>query len=266
MESLPQSVFVQSGDAQTVTFYNAPKGGLTIRKLDSATDEPLQGAEFKITTVQGVPVDDNEGRTSTNGIYTTDANGEIVLFKLEPGTYTVTETKAPDGYAIDRTPQTVEVRENDSQTLTFRDTALQSLTIVKYEDGTTNPIAGVTFSVTDANGNPVGTGEYVTDADGRITIPGLTPGTVLTVRETRTVRGYQLNGTPRTIQIGAAANGNSLIFYDEPLSTLIVHNYIRGTNHEPLSGVELKIRTEPDAISANRTAYFTAATTGMSRL
>ncbi|MBP5719184.1 MAG: hypothetical protein J6X53_09480, partial [Abditibacteriota bacterium] len=210
----------------------------------AATDEPLQGAEFKITTVQGVAVDSNEGPTSSNGLYTTDAQGEIVIAKLLPGTYTVAETKAPNGYAIDRTSQTVDVHENDSQTLTFRDEPLQTLTLIKYEDGTTNPIAGVVFSVTDANGAPIGSGTYTTDADGRITIPGLAPGATIVAREIRTAQGYVLNGEPQTIQIsagGATGTGNTLVFFDSPLSTLLLHVYIDGTENEPLSNVGFKV-------------------------
>ena len=69
------------------------------------TEQPLSGAEFKITTLDGPPVDDNEGQSSTNGIYKTDANGEIVLLKLQPGAYRVAETKAPEGYVLDTTAQ-----------------------------------------------------------------------------------------------------------------------------------------------------------------
>ena len=165
----------------------------------------MQGAEFKITTVRGTPVDNHEGKTSSNGIYVTDASGEIAIEKLEPGVYTVVETKAPDGYALDRTPQTVTVNEDDSQTLTFRDDALQNLVITKYEEGTTKPLAGVTFAVADSAGNPLGT--YTTDANGQITITGLAPGTTVVAREIRTVRGYVLNGEAQTVQIASGGGG-----------------------------------------------------------
>ena len=90
--------------------------------------------------------------------------------------------------------------------LWFRDNPLQSLTITKYEDGTTKPLAGVTFMITDANGNRVGNGEYATDRNGQITITGLAPGTTVIAREVRTVKGYVLNGNPQTITIGNGAN------------------------------------------------------------
>ena len=107
LDETPQNILIQRGDAQKLVFRNAPKGALTVRKLDSLTGQPLSGAEFRILTVSGNPVDDNEGRTSSNGIYTTDANGEIVIAKLQPGVYKVSESKAPEGYVLDTTAQDV---------------------------------------------------------------------------------------------------------------------------------------------------------------
>ena len=118
----------------------------------------------------------------------------------------------------------------------------------------------MTFRLTDSAGTPIGggTGEFTTDGDGKIVVNGLVPGSTVVAREIRTVRGYTLNGTPQTIQItaaGAAAasltgtqaaaasagTGNALTFYDNPLSTLIVHKYVYGTKNEPLAGVTFKV-------------------------
>ena len=186
------------------------------------------------------------------------------------------------------TPQTVTVNPDDKQTLTFRDKALQSLIINKYEDGTSKPLSGVTFLVTDTNGARIGAGEYVTDQNGQIVIPGLTPGMTVVVREVRTVRGYVLNGNPQTITIGtggasvsartgtgsgaavsgtagtagtgtagtgAAGTGNTLNFYDQPLSVLLIHKYIEGTDNEPLANVEFKLTDSSGAEVGNGTYY-----------
>ena len=91
-----------NGDTQTVVVTNSPKGGLVIEKYDSVTKKPLRGAQFKVTNANGELTPDNEGLTSSNGLYTTDINGQIVLSKLLPGTYVVTEERPRR--TIGRTP------------------------------------------------------------------------------------------------------------------------------------------------------------------
>ena len=240
LNDVPQSILIKEGEAQTLTFYNAKKGSLTINKVDSVTKEPLAGAEFKITTLKGEPVADNEGKTSTNGLYKTDANGQIVLLNLQPGTYVVTETKAPVNHVPDANPQTVTVEADDAQTLVFENEPMQTLTIYKYQKGTTNPIAGVTFRVTDASGNPVGDGDYVTGEAGSITISGLKPGATVIAKEVKTADGYVLNSEAQSIELSTGKQ-NVLTFYDVPTTTLTIKKYIDGTENEPLAGVGFKV-------------------------
>ena len=59
--------------------------------------------------------------------------------------------------------------------------------------------------MTDSSGAVVGpsNGEYITDENGRIVINGLEPGTTVTARETKTLEGYVLDTTPKSIQIKA---------------------------------------------------------------
>ncbi|MCQ4864959.1 SpaA isopeptide-forming pilin-related protein [Pseudoflavonifractor phocaeensis] len=199
----PKSITLKSGKPNSLTFDNAPKGTLIIVKQDGETKKPLAGATFQVTTSTGEYVPNAGGAISSNGMYTTDATGKITITGLEPSTLVVTETVAPDGYVLDGTPQTVVVQANDVQTLTFYNTPTNTLTIQKYMEGTSIPIQGVTFLVTDSSGAVVGpnNGEYITDRNGRISIPGLAPGTTITARETKSAGGYVLDGTPQSILI-----------------------------------------------------------------
>ena len=141
-------------------------------------------------------------------------------------------------------------------TTDFTNTPKQNVIIRKYVEGTTTPLPGVTFFVTDSSGMPIGSadGRHITDENGMIVLSGLTPGTTLLVREVRTVKGYELNSTIQTIVVGAdgyaqpvrsaasaAGSGNELVFYDEPLSTLVIRKFIEGTDREPLAGVAFEI-------------------------
>ena len=250
-----QTVEVRNGETQTLVFYNDPLKVLSIQKYVTDSTTPIAGATFLITGSDGKTIGAN------NGNFVTDQNGRIVLENLTPGiTITAKETKAAEGYALSGEPQSITIQKGEAQTLTFYNSPLQSLTIYKYEEGTTNPIKGVTFRLTDGAGTPIGggNGEFTTDGEGKIVVNGLVPGTTVIAREIRTVRGYTLNGTPQTIQITAAGaamaspagtqaaaayagTGNALTFYDNPLSTLIVHKYVYGTKNEPLAGVTFKV-------------------------
>lgn len=115
-------------------------------------------------------VPDAEGAISSNGIYTTDENGQIVLMNLPPDTYVVTETKTIDGYVLDSTPQTVKVNTHDTQTLTFVNYPTGGLTIIKTDEETGKRIEGVKFEVQKMNGEVIG--QYTTDRNGLIPAAG----------------------------------------------------------------------------------------------
>ena len=119
-----------------------------------------------------------------DGVYYTDKAGEIVLLHIEPGTTAVVrEIRTVDGYILDGTPQDILIESGgDNQMLTFWNSRNQTLTIQKYVTGTSTPIEGVEFLVTDSSGAVVGpsNGVFTTDENGRIVITGLVPGTVIT--------------------------------------------------------------------------------------
>jgi len=117
LDSTPRSVIVEPGDTQTITIGNSPKGSLTVRKIDSVTKEPLAGVKFKIVMSNGELITGAGGATGSNGIYATDNNGEIVLTKLQPGAYSVTETENIESYEMDAQPHSVLVSANSAQTL-----------------------------------------------------------------------------------------------------------------------------------------------------
>ena len=155
----------------------------------------------------------------------------------------VTEVETIPGYTIDpaHQTQTVQVNPNDTQTLYFTNTPSTTLVIEKYIEGTTTPLEGVTFLVTDSSGAVVGpsNGEYITDEAGRIVINDLEPGTTVTAREIKTVEGYVLDGAPKSIEI-KAGEVQTLRFYNSKQGTLVIRK-LDSVTKEPLSGVEFEL-------------------------
>ena len=231
-----------NGDTQTVIIKNTKKGGLIVEKYDSVTKQPLYGAQFRITTASGELVPDNEGMTSSNSLYTTNREGQIVLSKLLPGTYVVSEVNPPDNYRKDPTPQTVVVNAGDTQTVRFYDDPLCTLTILKRDAVTKKPLKGAEFLVRYSDGHVVGpdNGIYTTGTDGTVTVTGLAPNSTVVVSEKKAPKGYILDETPKNIVVRTGV-ANSLIFDNEPGTTLIIRKFIEGTENEPLSGVCFRV-------------------------
>ncbi len=242
LDDTPQTAKVLSGETVTLEFRNAPKGALIVQKYDSITKAPLSGAKFKITAANGELVPDNEGLTSSNGLYTTDAQGQIVLSKLAPGTYIVTEETAPTGYIKDATPKTIVVRSGAANSLTFDNEPSTTLIIRKFIEGTQNePLSGVAFKVEYGDGAAVGPddGVYYTDKAGEITLSGLEPGKTVIAREIKTLDGYVLDGTPQDIVIEAGAV-QRLTFWNRRAGALVIRKLDSATK-APLAGAEFSV-------------------------
>ena len=236
-------VIGKNGDTQTVIVKNSKAGTLVIDKRDSLTGKPLQGVTFKVTTSTGEFVPAENGQISSNGLYFTDKDGKITIHGVV-GTLVVTETATIPGYTIDEASrtQTVLVDPNDTQTLHFTNTPSTTLVIEKYIEGTTTPLKGVTFLVTDSSGAVVGrsNGEFITDEHGRIVIHDLEPGTTVTAREVKTVEGFVLDGAPKSILI-KAGEVQTLRFYNVRAGGLTVIKKDEKTG-ERIPGVQFEIR------------------------
>ena len=236
-------VIGKNGDTQTVIVKNSKAGTLVIDKRDSLTGKPLQGVTFKVTTSTGEFVPAENGQISSNGLYFTDKDGKITIHGVV-GTLVVTETATIPGYTIDEASrtQTVVVNPNDTQTLHFTNTPSTTLVIEKYIEGTTTPLKGVTFLVTDSSGAVVGrsNGEFITDENGRVVIHDLIPGTTVTAREVKTVEGFVLDGAPKFILI-KAGEVQTLRFYNVRAGGLTVIKKDEKTG-ERIPGVQFEIR------------------------
>ena len=280
-DDVPQVAKIKAGQCVTLEFRNKKLGNLVLHKLSSADKSPIEGAQFRITYADGKVVDAEGGQLSSNGLYTTNKEGQIVLSGIT-GTLICTEVSSAPGYAIDPNTrsQTVVVNPgDDTQQLYFYNAPLCLLTLSKVDSVTGKPIPNTQFTLKYASGEMIG--KYTTGKDGTVTVSGLLPGSTVIATETKVPDTHVLNSTPQTIVLKSGANtvtsgavvtpgtnpgtgtggGNNLDFENDPRMTLTIRKYIKGTDREPLAGVCFKVTTGDGAAvgSGDGTFYTNSA-------
>ncbi len=205
-------------------------------KVDATTAALLAGSEWKLTggnlPADGVTVTDcvqAPCTASTNDQWWVDQDptaGKFELAKVPAGSYTLTETKAPAGYA---TGQAVKVTVVDG-------TAATTVGAVKNEqngraawvkaDATTKAVLGGatfqlsdgthTWTVVDNTGQPGYQGYDFDTRPGHFLVEGMEFGTY-TLKETVAPAGYLVDATPKTIEVKASDEVHSFgTFLDTP--------------------------------------------------
>lgn len=128
---IPQEVSLKAGETSTVTFFNALKPTLEIRKVDSVTGDPVKGAKFQIWYASNHT---DTGELNDLGVHYTDESGKIILPEVQDGWYKVTELEPAPGYSI-KEPATQEcfISGGESKVLTFENTPLSAIIIRKVD-------------------------------------------------------------------------------------------------------------------------------------
>ena len=259
-EPATQECFISGGESKVLTFENMPLSAIIIRKVDSESGQPLEGAWFRIRYLGGTS---GTGGTVV-GEYKTSSNGTIVATGLKAGTYVCEEISAPDGYVITDAAETVYLsgKDQDVITVTFGNDKMGSLLIVKKDAVTGAPISDVEFFITDSDGSVIGTanGKYVTDSAGTIRIDGLTPGMTVIAREVRAKDGYILDDTPQSIKI-KRNSVMTLEFRNQPKGGVLVKKVDSVTN-EPISDVEFLVTDSAGSLIGNANGKFVTDSVG----
>ena len=209
-EVTPPAGFVLSDEVKTVTLTTEDKetavfeftnraNEAKVRKLDSHTGQSLAKATIKVTDASGKVF--FEGKTDTDGY--------ITMKELPAGKYTWQEIAAPDTYSIDPALYsfTIDAYGKVAGDVEFANTPI-TLEILKMNTYTGAPMAGITFTLQDAEGKTVktkltedgyrvpaedGTETFVTDANGKAVFKYLKAGKYKLVETVPT--GYIADGT-----------------------------------------------------------------------
>ena len=195
LDDTPQTVQVKEGQTVTVEFRNQPLGNLIIHKLSSKDKTPLEGVQFKITYADGTYLPDEGGKLSSNGLYWTNAEGQIVLSGIT-GTVVATEVESIPGYTIDPNTQsqTVVVNPDDTQELWFYNSPVGGVEFTKVNEADqAETIPGVTFEIRRVSDDAL-VDTVTTGKDGKVFLP-LEAGDYY-AQETKAADGFKLDDTP----------------------------------------------------------------------
>lgn len=246
----------------TVYFENHQKPALTVKKVDSVTGDPLQGAKFHVTYASN---NTSSGEINDLGAFYTDENGQFQLTGLRDGWYKVTEQEPPTGYAIKEATQEVYIKSGTGKVLTFENIPLSALVVWKYDSVTGEAVSNAVFQVkylggTSGTGGTV-IGTYKTSANGSFTVTGLKEGTYI-VEELASDSGHVIDTAPQTAYIsGKQQDVVQLYFGNSPKGSLLVKK-IDSVTHKPLSDVEFMVTTADGTVVGDANGKYVTDSAG----
>ena len=230
-----QTVALRPGKTSEVTFVDYEKPGLEIIKKNIANGEPIEGVTFRIEQI--------DGSFSTSA--TTDGAGRIFLASIPVGSYRVTEKNVPSHVILSEIPQEVHLEAGCTRTVTFFNTVKPSLTILKRNSVTGDPLSNAKFHIYYGSDNTT-TGEindlgvFTTDEIGKITLTDVNRGWYKLVEESAP-KGFDIQGSGVT-EFYLEANTSKTVTVDNvPHSALVVYKYDAKTG-KGLEGCRFELR------------------------
>ena len=230
-----QTVALRPGKTSEVTFVDYEKPGLEILKKNIATGEPIEGVTFRIEQI--------DGSFSTSA--TTDGAGRIFLASIPVGSYRVTEKNVPSHVILSEIPQEIHLEAGCTRTVTFFNAVKPSLTILKRNSITGDPLSNAKFHIYYGSDNTT-TGEindlgvFTTDESGKITLTDVNRGWYKLVEESAP-KGFGIQGSGVT-EFYLEANTSKTVTVDNvPLSALVVYKCDAKTG-KGLEGCRFELR------------------------
>ena len=182
-----------------------PTGTVKISKLDIANDKELKGAHLVVKDSKGKIIDE----------WISDGSVHIIT-NLALGTYTLTETLAPEGYVLNEETVKFTITEDKLETTAVMYNSLKEVTKVKIsKQDITNgqELPGAHLVIKDSKGNVVE--EWISGTEPHM-IEGLNAGEKYTLTETIAPDGYVLNEETIEFTVNEDGSVSTVIMYNAP--------------------------------------------------
>ena len=230
--SNPKGIYKMENDSNlsSLTAVNEPSD-TSVEVIKTSTDGVVSGISFKV-----------ERYEPTGGIgwwemgtYQTNAQGKITIGQLPIGArLRVTEIVPQDYVCTSDNPQTITLASSGNQ-VRFSNKPIARLEIVKTS--TDGKIDGISFRVEKKSGGSWATlGTYVSDANGKISVPNLDVGLQLRITETVPENYVCTSTNPQTITLVKGVNRVS--FANKPIASLEI---IKTSTDGKIDGITFKV-------------------------
>ena len=207
-------------------------GNISILKTDAETNKPLAGVHFKLT--------DSTGKLISEAV--TGTEGKITFTGMALGKYVLTETEAPEGYALDSTPISVELTEHGKTVeISVKNTPSRgNLKLIKKDAYENKPLAGAVYRLLDESGKKLAEG--TTNENGEIVFENLLHGNYR-VQEISAPKGYTVDERAYTVTV-PTENGTQTVTDLRRPGTLEVKK--KDEKGKPLAGAAFLLEYSTD--------------------
>lgn len=227
-------------------------GDLSFAKED-ANGSPLSGGTFTLT---GTDFNSDPVQRTASSI-----NGIVTFSDLPLGSYTVTETIAPDGYAIsdDQISATIDYNADMTDVVVSITSPIDTIVNAPMPYGSIEllktdgvaPLAGATFVLYDADGDSIGTS--ISDSEGLVRFTEVPLGSY-TIRETATPFGHTISSeiASASITVDAYAtivNADPYTIVNERIGATVRIIKVDGATNRRLTGAVFALSNADKSVS-----------------
>lgn len=221
-------VVVQAADTANT---GQTSGRIKLEVYNGISKAPIAGVEFSVVDSMGKII----------ATPTTTALGNVTI-DVSTGIYKVKQTKAPSGYYMSTTIQTLRVDRGTTARALFYNqekTNKGGIKVYVFDEGGIIPLAGTEFLVLDSAGNSVGSLKTGTNGEASIVLPAGS----YQLKEMKATEGYKSNSTISSLTV-SPDKVTSVAFYnskEQPATgSVIVHLY-DSISGSALEGAEFAI-------------------------
>ena len=204
-----------------------PSGSLTIKKVDSSDNTPLEGASIEVI----------RKATNKSVINFTTTTEDYLVDNLLPGEYEIKEVKAPNGYYIDKESTNVVINDSNLNVSSTITNSKYEVRVRKVDRETGKVVSGAVLNIINSNNEVVDT---ITTTDDYVSVDTtkLSEGTYKVV-EVSAPSGYFVSNEEKEFTLDKNHTSITVDFEDEKNEVLIEKK--DASNNDFVSGAVLRL-------------------------